>query len=116
DKYAGGVLAEVLTDYQRAYSRHRKVLDELTTLTTQARARAAEAEELRVGLAEIEKLNPAPGEETALRAEEERLANADSLHAPAPPPPPPPPGARAGCPPGGNGGSGPRPFPGPPAG
>ena len=50
DKYAGGVLAEVLADYQRAYGRHRKVLDELTTLTTQARARAAEAEELRAGL------------------------------------------------------------------
>jgi DNA repair protein RecN (Recombination protein N) len=81
DKYAGGVLAEVLTDYQRAYGRHRKVLDELTTLTTQARARAAEAEELRAGLTDIEKLNPAAGEAAALRAEEERLANADALHA-----------------------------------
>jgi len=81
DKYAGGVLAEVLSDYQRAYGRHRKVLDELTTLTTQARARAAEAEDLRAGLADIEKLNPVAGEETALRAEEERLANSDSLHA-----------------------------------
>jgi DNA repair protein RecN (Recombination protein N) len=81
DKYAGGVLAEVLTDYQRAYGRHRKVLDRLTTLTTQARARAAEARELRAGLDDIEKLNPAAGEEAALRAEEERLANADSLNA-----------------------------------
>jgi DNA repair protein RecN (Recombination protein N) len=81
DKYAGGVLAEVLADYQRAYGRHRKVLDQLTTLTTQARARAAEARELRAGLEDIEKLNPAAGEEAALRAEEERLANADSLHA-----------------------------------
>jgi len=81
DKYAGGVLAAVLTDYQRAYGRHRKVLDELTKLTTQARARAAEAEGLRVGLADIEKLSPAAGEEAALRAEEERLANADALHA-----------------------------------
>jgi DNA repair protein RecN (Recombination protein N) len=81
DKYAGGVLAEVLADYQRAYGRHRKVLDQLTALTTQARARAAEARELRAGLEDIEKLNPAAGEEAALRAEEERLANADSLHA-----------------------------------
>ncbi|HEX3512792.1 MAG TPA: DNA repair protein RecN [Trebonia sp.] len=81
DKYAGGVLAEVLADYQRAYGRHRKVLDQLTTLTTQARARAAEAQELRAGLEDIERLNPAAGEEAALRAEEERLANADSLHA-----------------------------------
>jgi DNA repair protein RecN (Recombination protein N) len=71
----------VLTDYQRAYGRHRKVLDQLTTLTTQARARAAEAEELRAGLTDIEKLNPSAGEAAALRAEEERLANADSLHA-----------------------------------
>jgi DNA repair protein RecN (Recombination protein N) len=81
DKYAGAVLAEVLTDYQRAYGRHRKVLDELTALTTQARARAAEAENLRAGLEEIEKLNPAAGEAAALRAEEDRLAHADALHA-----------------------------------
>ena len=81
DKYAGGVLAEVLTDYQRSYGRHRTVLDQLTTLTTQARARAAEAQELRAGLDDIEKLNPEAGEAAALRAEEERLANADSLHA-----------------------------------
>ena len=81
DKYAGGVLTEVLTDYQHAYGRHRTVLDQLTTLTTQARARAAEAEELRAGLADIEKLNPVAGEAAALRAEEERLANADALHA-----------------------------------
>src|ERR1700760_3080286 len=81
DKYAGGVLAEVLTDYQRAYGRHRKVLDELTELTTQTRARASEAEQLRTGLAEVEKLNPVAGEEAALRADEDRLANADSLHA-----------------------------------
>jgi DNA repair protein RecN (Recombination protein N) len=81
DKYAGGALAEVLADYQRAYSRHREVTEELTTLTTEARARAAEAEALRVGLSEIEKLNPVAGEETALRAEEDRLSNADALHA-----------------------------------
>ena len=81
DKYAGGVLAAVLADYQRVYQRHRKVHDELGTLTTQARARAAEAKELRAGLTDIEKLNPVDGEAAALRAEEERLANGDSLHA-----------------------------------
>ena len=81
DKYAGGVLAEVLADYQRAYGGHRKAHAELTEITTQARARAAEAEQLRAGLAEIEKLRPIAGETAALRAEEERLANADALHA-----------------------------------
>ena len=81
DKYAGGVLAEVLADYQRAYNGHRKAHAELTEITTQARARAAEAAELRAGLTEIEKLNPVAGEAAALRAEDERLANADALHA-----------------------------------
>jgi len=81
DKYAGGALAEVLGDYQRAYSRHKKVHDELVTLTTEARSRVAEAEALRAGLTEIEKLNPVAGEAVALRADEERLANADSLNA-----------------------------------
>jgi DNA repair protein RecN (Recombination protein N) len=81
DKYAGGELTEVLADYQRAYQRHRTVHGDLATLVTQARARAAEAEELRAGLAEIEKLSPVAGESAALRAEEDRLANADALHA-----------------------------------
>ena len=81
DKYGGAELAVVLGDYQRAFHRHRKVHEELMTLTSQARSRAAEAEALRAGLTEIEKLEPAAGEEAALRAEEERLANADALHA-----------------------------------
>jgi len=81
DKYAGAELAVVLGDYQRTFQRHRTVHEELMTLTSQARSRAAEAEALRAGLTEIEKLEPAAGEEAALRAEEERLANADSLHA-----------------------------------
>lgn len=81
DKYAGAVLAEVLADYQRAYHGHRKAHAELTEITTQARARAVEAEQLRAGLTEVDKLNPVAGEAAALRAEEERLANADALHA-----------------------------------
>jgi DNA repair protein RecN (Recombination protein N) len=80
DKYAGDELAAVLADYQRAYGRHRAVHEELATLTSEARARQAEAEVLRVGLEEIEKLSPVAGEAAELRAEEERLANADALH------------------------------------
>jgi DNA repair protein RecN (Recombination protein N) len=81
DKYAGAGLAQVLADYQRTFSRHRKVHEELATLTSQARSRAAEAEALRAGLTEIEKVNPVAGESAALLAEEERLSNADALHA-----------------------------------
>jgi DNA repair protein RecN (Recombination protein N) len=81
DKYAGAAVTEVLADYQRAYARHRKVHAELATLTAEARSRAAEAEALRAGLTEIEKLSPVAGESVALRAEEERLSNADALDA-----------------------------------
>ena len=79
DKYAGDQLATVLADYQRAYSRHRAIREELTTLTSEARARQAEAEALKLGLDEVEKLSPVAGEAAELRAEEERLANADAL-------------------------------------
>jgi DNA repair protein RecN (Recombination protein N) len=47
----------------------------------QARSRGAEAEALRAGLTEIEKVDPVAGESAALLAEEERLSNADALHA-----------------------------------
>jgi DNA repair protein RecN (Recombination protein N) len=80
DKYAGGELAVVLADYQRAYQRHRSVKASLAEITAAARERATEAEVLRTGLTEIDKLQPADGEDEALRAEEERLANADALH------------------------------------
>ncbi len=80
DKYAGGELATVLADYQRTYQRHRTVKASLAEITAAARERATEAEVLRTGLAEIDKVQPADGEDEALRAEEERLANADALH------------------------------------
>jgi DNA repair protein RecN (Recombination protein N) len=81
DTFAGTELAAVLADYQRAYTQHREARDELDELTNAARQRAAEAEDLTRGLTEIERVEPAEGEDEALLAEEERLANADGLHA-----------------------------------
>jgi DNA repair protein RecN (Recombination protein N) len=81
DRYAGPELHAVLTDYQRAYQRHREVRAELDELTMAARERAAEAEDLRRGLAEIERTEPTEGEDALLLAEEDRLAHADALHA-----------------------------------
>ncbi len=81
DRYAGPALAAVLPDYQRDYQRHREVSAELAELISQARTRAQEAEDLRRGLAEIERLEPAEGEDAELLAEDERLAHADALHA-----------------------------------
>jgi DNA repair protein RecN (Recombination protein N) len=80
DKYAGGELATVLADYQRVYQRHKSVKATLAEITAAARERATEAAVLRTGLAEIDKLQPADGEDETLRADEERLANADALH------------------------------------
>ena len=81
DRFAGPALHTALADYQRAYHRHRDVRAELEGLASRARERAAEAEELRRGLAEIEQARPAQGEDVVLLAEEDRLANADALHA-----------------------------------
>jgi DNA repair protein RecN (Recombination protein N) len=81
DSYAGAELAVVLADYQQAYQRHRDARTELTELTEQARERIAEAEGLRQALTEIEAADPASDEDVQLRAEEERLSNAEALRA-----------------------------------
>ena len=81
DEFAGPALTSILADYRRAYARHREVQAELAELTTRARERAAEAEDLRRALEEIERAQPVAGEDIALLAEEERLGHADALHA-----------------------------------
>ncbi len=81
DRFAGPELAAVLSDYRRVFNRHRAVREEFESLTQAERQRAAEAETLRFGLAEVETVAPVAGEDTALLAEEEKLANADALHA-----------------------------------
>ena len=81
DRFAGPELAAALSDYRRVFSRHRAVREELESLTQAERERAIEAETLRLGLAEVEAVAPVAGEDAALLAEEEKLANADALHA-----------------------------------
>ncbi len=54
DRFGGAELAAVLTDYRRVFARHRAVREELEALTRAERERVAEAETLRLGLAEIE--------------------------------------------------------------
>jgi DNA repair protein RecN (Recombination protein N) len=81
DQYAGAELAVVLSEYQRAHQRHRDVHGRLDEIRTMTRERAMEADALRFGLGEIERLAPTEGEDDDLRAEEKRLAHADALHA-----------------------------------
>jgi DNA repair protein RecN (Recombination protein N) len=79
DRYAGEELVKPLRAYEQAYKRHKEIADQLAELTTKARERAQEADQLRFGLGEIEKADPKPGEEAELREEQERLSHADSL-------------------------------------
>jgi DNA repair protein RecN (Recombination protein N) len=81
DRFAGAGLAALLGDYQRAYQRHRDARRELDELTSRAREREREAEDLRRGLADIEQADPSDGEDLELLAEEQRLSHADALHA-----------------------------------
>jgi DNA repair protein RecN (Recombination protein N) len=81
DRFGGPELATVLSDYRRVFARHRAVREELDALTSAERERAAEVEALRLGLDEIEAVSPVAGEDAALLAEDERLSNADALHA-----------------------------------
>jgi DNA repair protein RecN (Recombination protein N) len=81
DRFGGPELATVLSDYRRLFARHRAVREELDALNAAERERAVEVETLRLGLAEIEAVSPVAGEDAALLAEDERLSNADALHA-----------------------------------
>ncbi len=79
DRYAGDELVKPLRAYTQAYKRHKQVTALLEELTTRARERTQEADLLRFGLQEIEKVDPKPGEDADLREEEERLSHADAL-------------------------------------
>jgi len=80
DRFGGPALSRLLAGYQRSYQQHAELRAELDELTSLARDRAREADDLRRGLAEVERAEPAEGEDIELLAEEERLANADALH------------------------------------
>ncbi len=79
DRYGGSELLDVLADYRRRYDRLREIDHLLVEITARARERAQEADLLRLGLAEVEALDPQRGEGEALHAEAARLAHAESL-------------------------------------
>ena len=79
DRFAGDAVAVPLAEYRTAWARLRTVEAEIEQITTLARERAQEAELLRLGLAEIERVDPQPGEDLELRAEAQRLAHAEEL-------------------------------------
>jgi len=81
DRFAGPETLALRERFGVAYADLRATESELADVVATARERAREADLLRFGLGEIEAVDPEPGEETALAAEESRLGFADTLRA-----------------------------------
>jgi DNA repair protein RecN (Recombination protein N) len=81
DRYAGAAVNEPLTGYRAAYAEYKEIAAQLDELITQARAREQEADALRYGLGEIDKVQPEPGEEAELTEEISRLDHVEALRA-----------------------------------
>jgi DNA repair protein RecN (Recombination protein N) len=79
DRFAGADLAEGLAAYRSTWQRLRHVEGRLEELVARARERSQEAELLRLGLAEVERVQPQPAEDVTLRAEASRLGHAEEL-------------------------------------
>ena len=79
DRFAGAEVQGLLERYRAAWQRLRQVEQQLTELTGAARRRAQEAELLRLGIAEVERVQPQPQEDVQLKAEAARLGHAEEL-------------------------------------
>jgi DNA repair protein RecN (Recombination protein N) len=79
DRFAGESVSEPLRRYVTLYDDYLQVGAELTDLRGLARDRAREVDVLRSALEEIDAVDPQPGEDVELRAEDERLAHSDGL-------------------------------------
>jgi DNA repair protein RecN (Recombination protein N) len=81
DRYAGGEQEKRLAAYREVYAAWCRITDELAERRRNARERRQEADLLRLGLDEINRVDPQPGEDDALREEARRLEHAEGLRA-----------------------------------
>ncbi|HYN93129.1 MAG TPA: DNA repair protein RecN [Pilimelia sp.] len=79
DRFAGPEQEKLLDGYREAYTGWRRVTDDLADRRRNARERHQEADLLRLGLDEITRVDPQPGEDEGLRAEAQRLEHAEGL-------------------------------------
>lgn len=79
DAFAGAAHLGRRAEYARAYARRRELEEALAGWDTLQADRDAELAQLQHALTQIEELAPAPGEDTALREEAERLGNVEEL-------------------------------------
>jgi DNA repair protein RecN (Recombination protein N) len=79
DRFAADAVAEPLGRYKELREQWVAVSTELIERTEKSREMAREADLLKHGLAEIEAVDPKPGEDEDLHAEARRLADVDQL-------------------------------------
>jgi DNA repair protein RecN (Recombination protein N) len=79
DRFAGPEHEKLLETYREAHSRWRAVVDDLADRRRNARERGQEADLLKLGLDEISRVDPQPGEDEDLRNEAQRLEHAEGL-------------------------------------
>ncbi len=79
DDFGGAPVRAALAAYGETYDVLAEATRERDRLRALAQDRVREMDLLQVGLERIEALDPQPGEDRALRAEDERLAHADGL-------------------------------------
>jgi DNA repair protein RecN (Recombination protein N) len=79
DRFAGAEHEKLLESYREAFGRWRTVVDDLADRRRNARDRSREADLLKLGLDEIGRVDPQPGEDEELRAEAQRLEHAEGL-------------------------------------
>ncbi len=81
DSFAGAEVLVLRDRFTRGHAALRATENELAEVVRTAQERAREADLLRFGLAEVEKVDPQVGEDVALAADEARLGFADTLRA-----------------------------------
>ncbi|MEU4428138.1 DNA repair protein RecN [Actinoplanes sp. NPDC024001] len=79
DRFAGPEHEKLLEGYREAFTRWRAVVEDLADRRRNARQRSQEADLLKLGLDEITRVDPQPGEDEELRAEVQRLEHAEGL-------------------------------------
>jgi DNA repair protein RecN (Recombination protein N) len=79
DAFAGPKVLALRARFGQGHAALRATEQELADVVSSARARAREADLLRLGLEEVESVDPRSGEDVALSAEEGRLGFADTL-------------------------------------
>jgi DNA repair protein RecN (Recombination protein N) len=81
DRFAGPEHEKLLTEFRELFTAWRRIEDDLADRKRNARERSQEADLLRLGLDEITRVDPQPGEDDELKVEAQRLEHTEGLRA-----------------------------------